>query len=54
MAAQAICGLSAERAAEITQEVRPAVVVDGDDVPAFETWRQRIAEEVLKHGGVNK
>jgi len=30
------------------------VVVDGDDVPAFETWRQRIAEEVLTHGGKNK
>ncbi|MEU0532489.1 DUF1702 family protein [Amycolatopsis tolypomycina] len=58
MAAQAICGMSAERAAAITQEVRPAVVggvdIDGDDVPAFETWRQRIAEEVLTHGGKNK
>ena len=54
MAARAICGLSAERVAAITQEVRPAVVVDGDDVPAFETWRQRIAEEVLTHGGKKK
>jgi hypothetical protein len=54
VATRAICGLSAERAAAITQEVRPAVVVDGDDVPAFETWRQRIAEEVLTHGGKKK
>ncbi|WP_255366223.1 MULTISPECIES: DUF1702 family protein [Amycolatopsis] len=51
VATRAICGLPAERAAAITQEVRPAAVVDGADVPAFETWRQRIAEEVLTHGG---
>jgi hypothetical protein len=54
VATRAICGLPADRAAAITQEVRPAVVVDGDDVPAFETWRQRIAEEVLTHGGKKK
>jgi hypothetical protein len=52
-ATQAICGLPAERAAAITLEVRPDVVIDGE-LPAFETWRQRIADEVLTHGGVNK
>ncbi|MFD1151804.1 DUF1702 family protein [Saccharothrix hoggarensis] len=50
-ATRAICGLPAERAAAITQEVRPAVPVDGV-VPAFESWRQRIADEVLTSGGV--
>jgi len=51
VATRAICGLPAERAAAITQEVRPAVVVDGE-LPAFETWRQRIAEELLIQKGV--
>lgn len=53
VATRAICGLPAERAAAITREVWPATVVDGE-LPAFETWRQRIADEVLTHGGVNK
>lgn len=50
VATQAIYGLPAEEAAAITQEVRPAEVVDGD-VPAFETWRQRIAQEILERSG---
>ncbi|RSN39611.1 DUF1702 domain-containing protein [Amycolatopsis sp. WAC 04197] len=53
VATRAICGLPAERAAAITQEVRPATVVDGE-LPAFETWRQRIAAEVLNSGGAGK
>ena len=53
VATRAICGLPAERAAAITQEVRPASIVDGE-LPAFETWRQRVADELLTHGGVNK
>ncbi|GAA4549704.1 DUF1702 family protein [Amycolatopsis samaneae] len=53
VATTAICGLPATRAAAITQEVRPAVVVDRE-LPAFETWRQEIAETVLAHGGVEK
>lgn len=56
VATQAICGLPAERAAAITQEVRPtssAAVADGE-VPAFETWRQRIAAQVLESGGAGK
>jgi hypothetical protein len=52
IATRAICGLPAERAAAITQEVRPAEPVDGE-LPAFEMWRQRIADEVLTHGGVD-
>jgi hypothetical protein len=52
VATRALCGLSAERAAAITREVRPAVSADGE-LPAFEVWRQRIAGAVLTHGGAN-
>ncbi len=50
VATQAICGLPAEEAAALTLEVRPAEVVDGE-LPAFETWRQRIAQEILSRSG---
>ena len=45
------CGATPQRAARITQEVRPADPVDGP-VPAYESWRRRIAGEFVTLGGV--
>jgi len=52
-ATQVLCGMSPERAAGITQDVRPVGPVDGDK-PAYEVWRSRIAQEFISIGGVNK
>lgn len=50
-AAGVLCGTTARRAAQITQELRPAHPVDGQ-VPAYETWRQAIIGEFVTLGGV--
>jgi hypothetical protein len=49
LATNILCGLPVEKAARITQDVRPGVVVDGD-VPAYQTWREDIAREILAVG----
>src|SRR5215470_6350911 len=49
-ATRVLCGLSAEEAARITQEVRPVHAVDGE-LPAYEMWRRRIAGEFVSLGG---
>ncbi|MDI5980863.1 DUF1702 family protein [Amycolatopsis magusensis] len=51
-AAEILCGTDAVTAAKVTQDVRPAKPVDGE-VPAFETWRQQIANEFVSLGGVH-
>ncbi len=49
LATEILCGLSVEDAARITQDVRPAVVVDGE-LPAYDTWRVDIARQILAVG----
>lgn len=50
-ATEIFCGMSPEDAAEVTQQIRPATVIDGE-LPAYELWRQRIADELATVGGV--
>ncbi|MER5426590.1 DUF1702 family protein [Streptosporangium roseum] len=52
VAAQVICGTTPERAAQVTHETRPAGTVQGQ-LPAYEVWRQRIANELVSLGGVS-
>ncbi|HEU5469066.1 MAG TPA: DUF1702 family protein [Actinophytocola sp.] len=52
LATQVFCGTDAVHAARITQDVRPATPVDGE-VPAFEVWRQAIADQFVSLGGAN-
>jgi hypothetical protein len=49
MAAQFFCGRSAVDAAAVTDRARPVPVLDGT-VPAFEVWRNRIADEFTGGG----
>ncbi|MEJ3747491.1 DUF1702 family protein [Actinomycetes bacterium KLBMP 9797] len=46
-----LCGTTPDRAAEITQELRPAQPVDGQ-LPAYEAWRRSIAGAFVSLGGV--
>ncbi|MFD8533608.1 DUF1702 family protein [Streptosporangium canum] len=52
IAAQVICGTTPEQAARVTHETRPAGAVQGQ-LPAYEVWRQRIANELVSLGGVS-
>lgn len=52
VATEVLCGATPERAARITQDVRPDSAVDGE-LPAYEAWRQRIAAEFVSLGGVH-
>jgi len=52
LATQLFCGVTPEEAARRTNELRPADPTGGD-VPAYEVWRQRIANEFISLGGVN-
>jgi hypothetical protein len=49
MAAQFLCGRSATDAAAVTDAARPDPVLDGT-VPAFEVWRNRIADQFAGGG----
>lgn len=49
LATRFFCGMSPAEAADVTWRARPAQVVDGD-VPAFEVWRSRIADEFADLG----
>jgi hypothetical protein len=49
VATQVFCGMTPEQAARISVEVRPDQPVH-DDLPAYEAWRQRIANEFVSLG----
>ncbi|ACZ89702.1 DUF1702 family protein [Streptosporangium roseum] len=52
VAARVFCGATPERAARVTHETRPGGTVQGQ-LPAYEVWRQRIANEFVSLGGVS-
>jgi hypothetical protein len=52
LATQVLCGTTPQDAARIVGELRPVHPVDGDQ-PAYEVWRQRLANEFVSLGGVN-
>ncbi len=52
VATRVFCGMSPSEAARITHDVRPDQPVEGD-LPAYEVWRQRIAEKFASFGGVS-
>jgi hypothetical protein len=52
LATRVLCGTTPDRAALITQEVRPADARAHGELPAYEAWRQRIADEFGSLGGV--
>jgi hypothetical protein len=52
LATGVLCGTTPEKAARTTSELRPSEDGDGD-VPAYEVWRQRLANEFISLGGVN-
>jgi enediyne biosynthesis protein E3 len=51
-ATKVFCGTTPEDVARLADELRPADTVDGDK-PAYEVWRQRLANEFVPFGGVN-
>jgi enediyne biosynthesis protein E3 len=50
LAAKLLCGMSPEAATEVCRETRPEVPADDDDFPAYEVWRQRIAQQFQSSG----
>jgi hypothetical protein len=52
LATQVFCGATPEEVARITNELRPVDPVEGER-PAYEVWRQRLANEFISLGGVN-
>lgn len=50
-ATRVFCRMSPAEAARITHDMRPGQPIEGE-VPAFEVWRQRVAEKFASHGGV--
>ncbi|MER8235054.1 DUF1702 family protein [Streptomyces sp. NPDC094049] len=50
LATEVLCGLDARGAARVCRELRPAEP-DRVDMPAYETWRQRIAGALVSEGG---
>ncbi|WP_406316545.1 DUF1702 family protein [Streptosporangium sp. NBC_01639] len=53
LATQLFCGTTPEEAARIASDLRPNHPVEGD-LPAYEVWRQRLANEFVSIGGVNR
>jgi hypothetical protein len=49
VATQVLCGMTPAEAAKVTDDVFPDRS-DHGDVPAYETWRQRIADELASVG----
>ncbi|WP_250562609.1 DUF1702 family protein [Sphaerisporangium fuscum] len=47
------CGVTPRQAARISEECRPDQPITGD-VPAYEVWRQRIADQFVSIGGVSR
>ncbi|MFC0865973.1 DUF1702 family protein [Sphaerimonospora cavernae] len=54
LAAEIFCGMTAEQAAGVTQQVRPREPVQGGELPAYEVWRQHVADEFVSLGGVTR
>ncbi|MEV0678657.1 DUF1702 family protein [Actinosynnema sp. NPDC050436] len=54
LATRVFCGTTPEKAARVTQDVRPAPPVVDGAVPAYETWRQRIARQFVHQEGVRR
>jgi enediyne biosynthesis protein E3 len=54
VATQVFCGTTPERAAQLTQDVRPdaAELAAEGEIPAYEAWRRRIANEFVPSGGI--
>jgi hypothetical protein len=52
LATQVLCGTTPQEAARLADELRPADQADGDK-PAYEIWRQRLADAFVSLGGVN-
>ncbi|WP_248965409.1 DUF1702 family protein [Sphaerisporangium perillae] len=52
IATRVFCGVTPEQAARISNEARPEQPFQGD-VPAYEVWRQRIADQFVSLGGVS-
>jgi hypothetical protein len=52
LATQVLCRTTPADAARIASELRPVHPVDGD-LPVYEVWRQRLANEFVSLGGVN-
>jgi hypothetical protein len=52
LATQVLCGTTPADAARITSELRPVHPAEGE-LPAYELWRQRLANELVSLGGVN-
>ncbi|MFC4057166.1 DUF1702 family protein [Planomonospora corallina] len=51
VATQVLCGTTPEQAARISRETRPDAEGEGG-LPAYEVWRQRIADQFVSLGGV--
>lgn len=51
-ATRMFCDATPQEVARRTTALRPTLPVDGD-VPAYEVWRQRLANEFVSLGGVN-
>ncbi|GII76199.1 enediyne biosynthesis protein [Sphaerisporangium rufum] len=51
-ATRVLCGLPPEQAARVSNQSRPDQPIQGD-VPAYEVWRQRIADQFVSFGGVS-
>ncbi|GIH66559.1 enediyne biosynthesis protein [Microbispora siamensis] len=54
LATEIFCGTTEERAALVTQRVRPAQPSSDGNPPAYELWRQCIANEFVSLGGVTQ
>jgi hypothetical protein len=52
IATQVFCGVTPEQAARISNQSRPDQPIQGD-VPAYEVWRRRIADQFVSLGGVS-
>jgi hypothetical protein len=51
VATRVFCGMTPVQAAQVTHDTRPDLPVQGD-LPAYEVWRQAIAEKFATRGGV--
>jgi hypothetical protein len=52
VATQVFCGTTPEDVSRLVTERRPDPSVEGE-LPAYEVWRQRLANEFVSLGGVN-
>jgi len=50
VATQIFCGLTPERAAQLSADASPGPAGKEDDMPAYEVWRQRLANEFVSLG----